>query len=102
RLDDFVLKVGGETRDVDRDIVDLRILAQPACRQLVQTAPLSDELADQVHEGVEAPQIDADVTAASRSPSSPPSPSSSGRTFGRADLALVRSTSGRHSLGLSH
>src|SRR5207249_10942367 len=75
RLDDFVLQVGGETRDVDRDVVDLRILAQPACRQLVQTATLSDELADQVHEGVEAPQIDADVTAASRSPSSPPSPS---------------------------
>src|SRR5438034_242448 len=47
RLDDFVLQVGGETRDVDRDIVDLRILAQPACRQLVQTATLSDGLADQ-------------------------------------------------------
>ena len=35
RLDDFVLEVGGETRDVDRDIVDLRILAHPACGQLV-------------------------------------------------------------------
>src|SRR6266511_3380042 len=75
RLNDLVLEIGGEARDLNRDLVDRRILADPARGQLVQAATLGHQLADQVHERVEPAQIDADMPAApSRRPSPPPPP----------------------------
>ena len=91
RQDDFVLQIGGKARDLDRDLVDLRILSHPARGDVVQPAALGHELADQIHERVEPPQVDADVAGAS-----PP------RTFGGTDLALIRAAAERHALDVAH
>jgi hypothetical protein len=77
----------------DRDLVDLRILTDPARCDVVQPAALGDELADQIHEGVETTQIHADVTAAS----------TAAGAFGGADLSLVDPPAAhRYALDVSH
>ena len=93
-LNDLVLEIGGETRDVDRDLVDVGVLSHPARGQLVQAAALGHELADQIHEGIEPPQIHADVaaTAAGRD----------GLPGSGGDLTLIRSAAQRDALDVSH
>ena len=91
RLDDFALQIGGETRDLDRHVVDHRILPDPACRHFVQTPARGDELADQIHQRIQAPQIDADVLAAAPH---------SGRTFTRRNVRLFSATD-RHRVNIA-
>src|SRR5207249_856144 len=61
RLDDFRLQLARQPRDLNRDIVDRRVSG--VGRELVQAAAHGDELADQIHEAVEPPEVHADVAA---------------------------------------
>src|SRR5256884_443466 len=61
RLDDFRLQLARQPRDLNRDIVDRRVSG--VGRELVQAAAHGDELADQIHEAVEPPEVHADVPA---------------------------------------
>src|SRR5260221_12901425 len=61
RLDDFGLQLARQAGDLDRDVVDRRVSG--VGRELVQSAAHGDELADQIHQAVEPPEIHADVAA---------------------------------------
>src|SRR5207249_6301075 len=89
RLDDLVLQVRRETRDLDRDLVDLRILPHPAGGQIVQASALGDELADQIHERVEPAQIHPDMTAAA------------GAALGRAEVRVITRSTDADALDVS-
>src|SRR5438093_1325041 len=61
-LDDPRLPIGGHARDLDCHVVARRVA--PLGGELVQAPPRRGELPDQVHQAVQPPQVDPDVSAA--------------------------------------
>src|SRR2546422_1277067 len=57
----FRSQLARQPGDLNRDVVDRRVSG--VGRELVQAAAHGDELADQIHEAVEPPELHADVAA---------------------------------------
>src|SRR5260221_11452519 len=69
RLDDFGLQLPRQAGDLDRDIVDRRVSG--VGRELVQPAAHGDQLADQVHQAVEPPEVHSNMAALRLPPGRP-------------------------------